>query len=207
MTENITVNTHSSIRIAAEKILYIDPFRVENEPHDGDIVFITHSHFDHFSPEDIAKIARPGTVFVMPESMKQDAADAGLENIVTMKPGEKTVIEGIAVEAVPSYNTDKPMHPKKNGWLGYIITACGTRIYIGGDMDATSEAAGVQCGIAMLPIGGTYTMNPEEAAALVNKMKPEIVIPTHYGTLAGDPGDGQRFASLVDDGIRVEFKL
>ena len=87
---------------------------------------------------------------------------------------------------------------------GYDVAV---QTFSGGDLDATSEAAEVQCGIAMLPIGGTYTMNPEEAAALVNKMKPEIVIPTHYGTLAGDPGDGQRFASLVDDGIRVEFKL
>ena len=207
MTERITVNTHSSIRIEAEKILYIDPFRVENEPHDGDIVFITHSHFDHFSPEDIGKIARPGTVFVMPESMKQDAAGAGLKDIITMTPGETKIVGGIPVEAVPSYNTNKPMHPKKNGWLGYVITVHGVRIYIGGDMDATSEAAEVQCGIAMLPIGGTYTMNPEEAAALVNKMKPACVIPTHYGTLAGDPGDGEVFASLVDAGIRVEFKL
>lgn len=207
MSAYITVNTHSSIRMEAEKILYIDPFRVENESHDADIVFITHSHFDHFSPEDIEKIARPGTVFVMPESVKQDAIDAGLTEIVTVKPGERFNVRGIAAEAVPSYNTNKPMHPKKNGWLGYIITAGGQRIYIGGDMDATPEAAAVRCDIAMIPIGGTYTMNPEEAAALINQMKPACVIPTHYGTLAGDLEDGKRFSSLVEAGIRVEFKL
>ncbi len=207
MLEKITVNTHSSIRIEAEKILYIDPFKLENEPHDGDIVFITHAHFDHFSPEDIRKIAQHGTVFVIPETMKQDADGAGLKNIVTMKPGDKAAVEGIPVEAVPSYNTNKPMHPKQNGWLGYVITAEDTRIYIGGDMDATPEGEKVDCEIAMLPIGGTYTMNPTEAAALVNQMKPDIVIPTHYGTLAGDPEDGKTFASLVDEGIRVEFRL
>jgi len=209
MTERITINTHSSIRIEAEKTVYIDPFKLENAHHDGDIVFITHSHFDHFSPEDIEKAAKDDTVFVMPEGMKEDALNAGLaeERIITLVPGQKTDVCGISVEAVPSYNIGKPMHPKKNGWLGYVITAAGTRIYIGGDMDATPEAAEVKCDVAMVPIGGTYTMNAAAAAGLINEMKPKIAIPTHYGSIVGEKSDEKTFTGLVDEGITVAIKL
>lgn len=209
MLENITVNTHSSIRIAAEKNVYIDPFKLDGTPHDADIIFVTHTHFDHFSPEDITKIAKPGTVFVMPESMKADAEKAGIagEALVTLLPEVKADICGIPVETVPSYNIGKPMHPKKNGWLGYILTVGTQRIYIGGDMDATPEAAAVKCDIAMLPIGGTYTMNAKEAAALVNEMRPGTVIPTHYGSIVGLKKDEKTFTKLVDDGIAVVIRL
>lgn len=209
MLEKITVNAHSSIRIAAEKIIYADPFQLKCAPRDGDMILITHSHFDHFSPEDIGKAANPDAVYVLPESMKDEALEAGLpaDRIIALKPEQKTEICQIPVETVPSYNMDKPMHPKANGWLGYVVTVENTRIYIGGDMDATPEAAAVQCDIAMIPVGGTYTMNPAEAAALINQMKPEIAIPTHYGSLVGGAEDGQAFADLVDGTIRVEFKL
>ena len=59
----------------------------------------------------------------------------------------------------------------------------------------------------MVPIGGTYTMNHKEAAALINKIKPKYVIPTHYGSLVGDKLDGERFMQLVDKNINVVIKL
>ena len=141
--------------------------------------------------------------------MQKDAAKAGIAdgNLVMLTPEQKTEICGIPVETVPSYNIGKPMHPKKNGWLGYILTVGTQRIYIGGDMDATPEAAAVQCDIAMLPIGGTYTMNAKEAAALVNEMRPKTVIPTHYGSIVGLKKDEKTFLKLVDDGIDVVIKL
>lgn len=209
MIEKITVNTHSSIRIVSEKIIYCDPFKLDGTPHDADIVFVTHAHFDHFSPEDLEKIAKPETTYVMPESMKADAVKAGIreENLITLQPEQTADVCGIPVETVPSYNIGKPMHPKKNGWLGYILTVEGQRIYIGGDMDATPEAAVVKCDIAMIPIGGTYTMNAKEAAALVNEMRPKTVIPTHYGSIVGLKKDEKTFVKLVDEGISVVIKL
>ena len=99
------------------------------------------------------------------------------------------------------------MHPKANGWLGYILTVEGQRIYIGGDMDATPEAAAVQCDIAMLPIGGTYTMNAAEAADLVNRMCPKTVIPTHYGSIVGQKEDAETFSALVDPAVQIVIKL
>lgn len=209
MTDKITINTHSSIRIAANKIVYFDPFKITKETHDADIVFVTHSHFDHLSPEDIAAVSKPDTLLVIPESIRAEVQKAGFssEKIIALAPEQSTVVCGVQIEAVPSYNMNKPMHPKKNGWLGYVITVEKTRIYVAGDMDATPEGKAVQCDIAMIPIGGTYTMNAEEAAELVNAMQPKIAIPTHYGSIVGSPNDAQTFASLVKDGIKVCLKL
>lgn len=205
--ENISINEHSSIRIGGTSVLYFDPFRIPAATNDADIVLVTHAHYDHFSPADIAKICHPNTVFVMPKSLKEEAFEHGftVENTVFMKALETTVVQGIFVEAVLSYNVDKPMHPKENGWLGYIVNVDGIRIYVAGDCDAMPEK--ISCDVAMVPIGGTYTMNPREAAEWVNTMKPEIVIPTHYGTLVGTPEDVEAFEPLVQPSIRVVKKL
>lgn len=209
MLDFITINTHSSIKMTAEKTIYFDPFKITDESHDADIVFVTHEHFDHFSPDDIALVAKEDTVLVVPESMKEKAAEACVksENIVCLKPCESHEICGIKVETVPSYNTNKPMHPKANGWLGYIVTIADMRVYVAGDTDATEEAEAVVCDAAMIPIGGTYTMNTEEAAALINKMRPKYALPTHYGDIVGEATDGIDFAVDVDPGIETVLKM
>ncbi|MBQ5355078.1 MAG: MBL fold metallo-hydrolase, partial [Clostridia bacterium] len=69
------------------------------------------------------------------------------------------------------------------------------------------DAAAVHCDIAVIPVGGKYTMTAEEAAELVNKIAPKAAIPTHYGTIVGKPSDGDLFAAGVKDGILVEKKL
>lgn len=201
--EKISINEHSSIRIEGEPIIYFDPFRIKKERNDADIVLITHAHYDHFSPEDIEKICHDETVFVMPKSMEQEVGKYGFteENTIFMEAGDETSVEGILIEAVPSYNVDKPMHPKENGWLGYIVTVEDTTIYVSGDCDAMSEE--IVCDIAMIPIGGTYTMNVSEAVAWINQMKPKVVIPTHYGTLVGVSEDADEFEPLVEKTIRV----
>ena len=207
MTERITVNTQSSIRIdCGDKILRIDPFRISGAPHDADIVLITHEHYDHFSPDDLKKVCKSDTIIAAPETMKKALADAGIKDPVLLAPGEKTEVGGIPVETVRAYNMSKSFHPKKNNWLGYIVTVSGNRIYAAGDTDATPEAEAVSCDIALVPIGGTYTMDAKEAAALINKIKPGTAIPIHYGSIVGSKSDGDKFAKLVDKEITVELK-
>ncbi len=209
MISNITINEHSSIRIDGGQVVYFDPFRIPKESHDADIIFITHAHYDHFSPEDILKIKTQNTLFVMPVSMQgeEDKIGVSKEKIVCMKPWEETDILGISVCAIPSYNTNKPMHPKENEWLGYVIGILGQKIYVAGDCDAMLEAETIHCDIAMIPIGGTYTMNAQEAADFINRIKPKTVIPTHYGTLVGKPEDADVFEPLVDASIKICRKL
>ncbi len=210
MTEKIEVPAHSCIRIKGDSVtLYADPFQLPSALRDGDIILVTHDHYDHFSPEDIAKAAKKSAILVVPERMKGKAKEAGqmVSEIVTMTAGESREIGGIRISAVPAYNIGKAFHSKSAGWVGYVVEVDGKRIYIAGDTDATPEARAVKCDIALVPIGGTYTMNPEEAAELINEMKPETVIPTHYGSIVGSKQDGKRFASMVKPPVKVELKL
>ena len=205
---NITVNKQNSIRIDAGKIIYIDPFDIEKNTNDADYIFITHDHYDHFSINDIQKIVKDDTVFVIPSPMEKNLKKK-LSNAsaILVAPGSQYETDDFSFETVPSYNKLKPFHPKKAGWCGYIINVGGTRVYIAGDMDDIKEAEEVKCDIALVPIGGFYTMNYKEAAGLVNKMKPKYAIPTHYGDLVGKPSDGEEFKKLVDENIRVEIKI
>ena len=207
MTEQISINAQSSIRIAGETVIYFDPFRITENRNDADIIFVTHEHFDHFSPEDIQKVRKADTIFVAPKSMETQMLNAGCSNLILLTPNETTTVRNIPVKTIPAYNLLKPFHPKKNGWLGYLIIVNGQRIYVSGDMDATKEAKSVVCDIALIPIGGTYTMNYKESAEYINIIKPKTAIPTHYGTIVGKASDGESFKKLVSPEIQVILKL
>ena len=211
MTDNIRVLTHSSIRITDEKagVIYIDPFEIRGEPGDASLIFVTHDHYDHFSPKDIEKIANKDTILVVPEKMENKAREAaGSAGIIeTVMPGVSGEAGGIEFETVPAYNTLKPFHMKSAGWVGYILKVNGKRIYIAGDTDLTKEARDVKCDIALVPVGGTYTMDAKKAAELVNEIRPEVAIPVHYGSVAGSPADADRFAELVKEPVTVEIKM
>lgn len=208
MTEGIRVLTHSSIRIGGiAGVVYVDPYMVKDRPQDADYVFVTHDHYDHFSPEDIEKVAKENTVLIVPEKMKAKAEkeSAGRFRVVPVKPSAAYEIGTLAFETVPAYNKLKPFHPKAAGWVGYVIVMDGRRIYVAGDTDATAEAKQVSCDVALVPIGGTYTMNAGQAAELINGIRPAAAIPTHYGSVVGSKEDAETFRAKVDEGIRVEI--
>ena len=205
---NITVNTQSSILIDSEKKIYIDPIDISEARHDADYIFITHDHHDHYSMPDIHKILDYKTVFIIPAQLEMSIRrSTPVGSQICVVPGKVYETPDFSFETVAAYNKLKPFHPKKAGWCGYIITIDGTRVYIAGDTDDIKEAESVKCDIALVPIGGTYTMNYKEAARLINKIKPQVAIPTHYGSFVGNKADGLEFMNLVDDDIKVVLKL
>ncbi len=201
---NISINAHSSIRIDFGKVVYFDPFRIENEAHDADVIFITHDHFDHFSVEDIRKVEKESTVYVIPECMYNLL---GGENVVVIRPNEKLIVEGMDVYALPSYNIGKPFHPKDKGYVGYLVRIEDQTVYVAGDCDVNEDNSSISCDIALVPVGGKYTMDHEQAAGLVNRLRPKLAIPTHYGDIAGGYDAGEKFRQLVDEGIRVDILI
>ncbi len=210
MIDKIEVFTHSSIRIRCDLgTIYLDPFKIKEDYHDADYVLITHQHYDHFSVEDIRKVIKESTVLISPESMIDDAMELEREvkSVVAVKPGVSKEIEGLEVETIPAYNTIKPFHPRRAEWVGYILLLEGKRVYIAGDTGATKEARKVKCDIALVPIGGTYTMDSKRAAELINTIKPEYAIPTHYGSVVGKQSDGKAFAGLVKSPVKVVEKI
>ncbi|MCR5031939.1 MAG: MBL fold metallo-hydrolase, partial [Lachnospiraceae bacterium] len=147
------------------------------------------------------------TTLVVPEKCFKKAQEkAGkVKKIETVMPGETLTVAGITLETVPAYNILKPFHPKSNAWVGYILNTSHGRIYVAGDTDATEELKKVQCDIALIPVGGTYTMDAKKAAEAVNIMKPKVAIPVHYGTIVGKESDADTFAGLLDLSIQVEI--
>ena len=191
MLENIQVLYHSSIRINKEKVIYIDPFKIEKEYNDADIIFITHDHYDHYSEEDIDKVYKDNTIKVLEKGFKK-------EYIITVKPNQTYMANGIKFETIPAYNINKMFHPKANEWVGYIIEINNCRYYIAGDTDLTPENKAVKCDVAFVPVGGKYTMNFKEAANLINEIKPEIAVPIHYGSIVGTKEEAVNFIKLIN---------
>ena len=209
MIEEITINTHSSIRIRGDRVIYFDPFQITEEVHDADVIFITHDHYDHFDPASIEKILKDDTMMVIPRTCFESWSDSGLivTQVIQMDPEEKIDMGGILIETVPAYNHLKPFHPKKKKWLGYLVTLEDRRIYVAGDTDVTEESRQVRCDIALVPVGGKYTMNAAKAAELINEIEPEIAVPTHYGNIVGKESDGRDFKAAVKEGIRVPLLI
>lgn len=210
--DNVRVLAHSAIRIESESgtVLYFDPFELTEAPHDADVVFITHTHYDHLSPEDAAKVMNERTVVVSPASAAQDCEALGARQVVALAPGDAAEVQGIPISAVAAYNVEPErlnFHPKANAWVGYVVTVDGVRYYVSGDTDRNPDNECVSCDVALVPVGGTYTFDPAQAADFIRAIAPKIAVPTHYGTAVGKAGDGPRFAELVGSEIPVVLKM
>ncbi len=209
MYDEVQVLTHSSIRISKGVTVYFDPYEVDRTYADADIIFITHDHYDHYSPKDIAKVKNSSSVLVCPASMEASLLNSGVDEefIELVEPGDQLEINDIEIEVVPAYNIDKQFHPQKNKWVGYIVTIDDIRYYVAGDTDANEAIKNIDCNVALLPVGGTYTMTAAEAAKLAIILKPDIAIPTHYGTVVGSPDDGKQFVALLKGEVNACTKL
>ena len=204
MLEYIEVLCHSSIKINKEKVIYIDPFKIDKNYNDADIVFITHDHYDHYSEEDIDKVINENTIIIIPEELLTKLLRKGINKnaIITVEPNEKYMVQGIKFETIPAYNTNKTFHPKENGWVGYSITLDDIRYYIAGDTDITEENRKVKCDVAFVPVWGTYTTDFKEAAQLINEIQPKIAVPIHYGSVVGTKQDATDFIKLLNPSIK-----
>jgi len=198
MTGNIHWLGHDTFRIEGEQLIYTDPFNIKKKDK-ADIILITHEHRDHCSPEDVKKIQGPDTIIVTPA----DCAAKLKGNVKIVKPGDKIEIRGVTIEAVPSYNTNKQFHTKDRGWVGYIFTVKGQRIYIAGDTDYIPEMKNIRADIALLPVSGTYVMTADEAALAALDIKPKVAIPMHYDSIVGTKEDAQKFAEKLKGKIEV----
>jgi len=190
---------HASIRIAADTVIYIDPWKVKGEPK-ADLILITHAHHDHFSPADIKKLRTTETVIVGPA----DCTAQLTGDVRTMAPGDAITVGTVKIEAVPAYNPRKPYHPQANRWLGFILTVAGRRIYFAGDTDLIPAMKDIRADIAILPVGGTYTMTAAEAAEAAALINPAVAIPVHCGDLVGTMADAIKFRDLAQ--VPVEIK-
>ena len=201
----LTINCQSRIKITTEKIIYFDPLNVE-KTQDADYIFITHTHWDHFSKEDILKIKKEATKIIGPKYIEEESLNMGFQkqDIYLVEPYQELTFKDIKIKTVPAYNQEKTFHPRKNSSVGYVATINNTTYYIMGDTDALEENEQINCDILCIPIGGTYTMDKKEAAEFTNKLNPKTVIPIHYGLVVGTKEDVDWFKANVNKEIEVK---
>ncbi len=198
----INVITQSAIKIKEDKIIYFDPYQIKDKYKDADYIFITHDHYDHYDEESIKNIMTEKTKIIIPICLLEKIKKI-TTNYLAVLPNNKYSIDDIYFETISSYNINKPYHPKEKNYVGYKMKIGNEYIYVLGDTDLTEEVLNTKADICFVPLGGTYTMNVEEAAKYINKIRPRLAIPIHYGSIIGSKELHKEFRKLVDSDIEV----
>jgi L-ascorbate metabolism protein UlaG (beta-lactamase superfamily) len=176
----------------AERTVYIDPWGTSDDEPSADVVFITHAHDDHLQPDEIDRLRSDRTKIVAPHDVAKELSG----DVTPVAPGDAGEVAGVRFTAVPAYNVVEhrlQAHPKANRWVGFVLEL-GRRYYHAGDTDHLAELEGLDANVAFVPIGGDpFTMDPDEAGALVRAIQPSLAVPMHYGYVVGAPGDAERF--------------
>ncbi len=193
--ENINWFGHASFSFVDEngnRIYYVDPFDLKPQKlEEADLIFITHAHPDHFSQTDIQKIIKEDTIIIAPPDILEKI-DISEDRKLLVEPNAKYEVKEFKFQTIPAYNNHPEklaFHPKENNWVGYIFELNGKQVYHAGDTDFIPEMKSLtdmHLYIAMLPIGGHYTMDEKEAAAAANTIKAEFTIPMHYRRFLGE---------------------
>lgn len=193
----------SSMRYAGDGLtVYIDPWGTAPDDPEADLILITHAHFDHLQPHEIQQLSSEGTKVVAPHDVAKELDG----DVIPVAPGESHEVAGVRIETVPAYNAAEErldMHPRAKGWVGYVLELEGRRYYHAGDTDALPELETLPTDVAMVPIGGTYTMDHREAATLVKAMRPRVAVPMHYGFVVCSPSHADLFRKEAHP-VRVE---
>lgn len=178
---------HASFRLDGPPTIYFDPTTATSDSPLADIILISHDHSDHYAPAALKHISSPETVIITIPGIAQmlEGEEGVYGEIHAIQPGERVVVGDVVIEGMPAYNVNKGYHPKEAGYLGFIVTFAGERLYFAGDTDHIPEMAEVECDVALLPIGGTYTMDVEEAAQAAAEIGAQVTVPMH--TRSADP--------------------
>lgn len=184
--------------------IYIDPYNLSNPKSFADYIFITHPHFDHYSAKDISKIRTQSTKMIIPYELSSEYPTSS----IVMQPATSYDFVTFGVDAIEAYNKYSSYHPKEKRWLGYIFKINGIRIYHAGDTDYIPEmSVAYGCDVIMLPIGGKFTMDSEEAAEVCKHLKPKLVIPMHFGSIVGTNENPESFREKAPCEVAIMYPV
>lgn len=191
---------HASFKLSGSKTVFIDPWKLPADAGKADVVIVSHSHYDHCSPEDVASLRSGSTTVLAP----QDCIEKLGSDVTVVTPGESHSVGDVRVEVVPAYNIGKDFHPRPNNWIGVVVTLDGKRVYYAGDTDKIPEMDDLQdIDLALLPVGGTYTMDAQSAAEAAKAIGPRRALPYHWGDIVGDHGDADAFKAQAGCDVTV----
>jgi len=195
---------HSGFLIKNHKVIYIDPFNIREDSEKADIILITHSHYDHCSVADMKRIIKEGTKIVLTADSQSKITRSEIPiDIRIIAPNQELTLGEIKISTIPAYNLDKSFHPREEEWVGYVVKMNDVLIYHAGDTDLIPEMQKLtgynqpdKKFVALLPIGGRFTMDVEEAVEAAKLIKPTLAIPMHYGGIIGSKEDAEEFVDL-----------
>ena len=194
---------HDSFSLTGNIKIITDPYQITTQEK-ADLILISHNHFDHLSVDDLKKVSTDNTTIVSAKECLDMLTGFSFKEKIGILPGEEKTVKGIKIKAIRAYNLDKinpetkkPFHPKEDDKIGFLIELNGITIYHTGDTDLTPEISDLKPDIALVPVSGTYVMTAQEAAKAVEKIKPKVVIPMHYGTIVGSEKDAHDFKQLI----------
>lgn len=206
----ITWLGHDGFKLKKDTVIYVDPYKLGAKPEAAGLVFVTHEHFDHLSVDDLRKVVTPATTVITIAACEQAVKALKPKAVRAVAAGDELTVDGVKVEVVPAYNTNKfrspgnPFHPKADGKVGFILGIGKVRIYHAGDTDQIPEMAAAKgVDVALLPVSGTYVMTAQEAIAACNAIQPKLAVPMHYGAIVGSADDAEAFRKGVK--CRVEI--
>ncbi len=202
LLKGVTHLNHSTLKIARQQTIYFDPVNIEGEPKDADLIFLTHTHGDHLNIEDIKKVMKDTTTFIVPADAVATLDTYGIKNILEVVPDKNYSVSKMKFKTIPAYNVDKNFHPKNSNWIGYVVYIDRTAYYIAGDTDLIPEMKQLKVDVAFLPVGGTYTMDAKEAIEAANTIKPRIAVPIHFGAIVGTAEDAKTFIEGLSPDIQ-----
>jgi len=194
---------HDSFSLVGNVKIIIDPYKITKQEK-ADLVLISHNHFDHLSVDDLKNVSTKDTIIVAAKECIEMIKGFDFKEKIDISPGEEKTVRGIKIKSIRAYNIDKinpdtkkPFHPKEDNKMGFLFELNGTTIYHTGDTDLIPEMSDLKPEIALVPVSGTYVMTAQEAAKAVEKIKPKIAIPMHYGVIVGSEKDAHEFKQLV----------
>jgi len=205
---------NSGFLILNSKVIYIDPYQINEGLPKADILLLTHDHYDHCSFSDIEKIIKPGTKILMTGGCQSKIARFSIPiKMELVVPNLEFDLGQVKISSFPAYNIDKHFHKKEEGLVGFIIKMNDVIIYHAGDSDVIPEMSKLtgyrqadKTFVALLPVGGRFTMSPEEAVEAVKVIKPNISIPIHWGSIIGSRESAEEFKELAEkEGFEVRI--
>ena len=194
---------HDSFSLIGNIKIITDPYKITTQEK-ADLILISHNHFDHLSVDDLKNVSADNTTIVAAKECLDMLTGFIFKEKIGILPGEEKIVKGVKIKAIRAYNIDKinpetkkPFHPKEDDKIGFLFELNGITIYHTGDVDLIPEMSDLKPDIALIPVSGTYVMTAQQAAKAVEKIKPKIVIPMHYGTIVGNEKDAHDFKQLI----------